>query len=123
MILMPIVYVSDMSRSVAFYEALGFEVDVQSRTAGWTELRAGDRAVLALHLSEELSDPTGRVDLALVAEEPLELIAERHSDIVLRPPTDEAFGRSMSIRDPDGLEIWINEHDRTLYGASSPEVS
>jgi hypothetical protein len=28
---------------------------------------------------------------------------------------DEAFGRSLVVTDPDGLEIQINEHDHELY--------
>ena len=60
---MPVVYVSDMDRSARFYQALGFELS--SRSAHWTELQAGDGAVLAL-------------------------------------------------RDPDGLEIQVNEHDTEL---------
>ena len=66
MILMPIVYVQDMDASLAFYERLGFEP--KSRSAMWSELRAGDGAVLALHAAP--TEAVGRVDLALVAEEP-----------------------------------------------------
>ena len=111
MILMPIVYVTDMERSLRFYESLGFEVDGRSRSSYWTELHAGDRAVLALHLAAEGS----RVELALVAEEALADLEERHRNVLARPITDEAFGRSLVIRDPDGLEIQVNEHDRELY--------
>ena len=117
MILMPIVYVSDMERSMRFYESLGFEVDTQSATGMWTELKAGDRAILALHSADHVPEPSKRVELALVAEEPLEAIEERYRDVLVRPITDEAFGRSMVLRDPDGLEIWIDEHDRELYTA------
>lgn len=32
-----------------------------------------------------------------------------------QPITDVAYGRTMSVRDPDGREIEIAEHDRKLY--------
>jgi catechol 2,3-dioxygenase-like lactoylglutathione lyase family enzyme len=110
MILMPIVYVLDMDESVAFYEWLGFEVD--RRSPHWTELKAGDGAVLALHVAD--ADTAGRVELAMVAGEPLERVAGAAP--VARGIADEAFGRSVVLRDPNGLEIQVNEHDRELHG-------
>lgn len=112
MILMPIVYVHDMDESVGFYERLGFEVDVRSRSRSWTELKAGDGAVLALHAAG--ADRVGRLELAMVAEQPLERVAGAGS--LARGVADEAFGRSLVLRDPNGLEIQVNEHDRELYG-------
>jgi catechol 2,3-dioxygenase-like lactoylglutathione lyase family enzyme len=109
-ILMPIVYVQDMDSSIAFYERLGFAP--KSRGEMWSELAAGDGAVLALHKAP--ADHVGRVELALVAEEPLERVAE------LVPPyrgiADEAFGRSLVVQDPDGMKIQVNEHDPTFAG-------
>jgi catechol 2,3-dioxygenase-like lactoylglutathione lyase family enzyme len=107
MILMPIVYVTDMERSLAFYEPLGFEP--QTRGSHWSELRAGDRAVLALHLA----DATG-MELALVAEGRLEGVQERRAGALARPIADEAFGRSLLLRDPDGRTLQVNEHDPEL---------
>jgi predicted enzyme related to lactoylglutathione lyase len=112
LILMPIVYVTDLERSIRFYESLGFEPDAASRSEHWAELRAGDGAILALHKAEGSA-----LELALVAGESLEQIVARHGDAVARPPTDEAYGRSMAIRDPDGLELTVNEHDRELYAS------
>lgn len=111
MILMPIVYVGDVEASVAFYERLGFEVDVRSRTRHWVELKAGERAVLALHAAQPGQE--GRVELSMVAEEPLERIAD--GTPVARGIADEAFGRSIILQDPNGLQIQVNEHDRELY--------
>ena len=109
MILMPIVYVRDMDESVAFYERLGFEVDIQSRSQNWTELKVGDAAVLALHSAED--GTPGRVELSMVAEQPLERIAALVP--LARGIADEAFGRSLVLADPNGLEIQVNEHDRS----------
>jgi catechol 2,3-dioxygenase-like lactoylglutathione lyase family enzyme len=102
-ILMPIVYVQDMDASLTFYEGLGFER--KSRSEMWSELRAGDGAVLALHKAEA----GRRVELALVAEESLEQVTGRITPT--RGIADETFGRSLVIRDPNGLTIQVNEHD------------
>jgi catechol 2,3-dioxygenase-like lactoylglutathione lyase family enzyme len=115
MILMPIVFVTDMERSIAFYESLGFAP--QSRSPMWTELTAGERAILALHHAEAPPEPSERVQLGLVSEEPLEHVEERFGNALARPIADEAFGRSLILRDPDGLEIQVNEHDPSLYAA------
>jgi catechol 2,3-dioxygenase-like lactoylglutathione lyase family enzyme len=108
MILMPIVYVTDMERSVEFYSSLGFAV--QHRGDHWTELRAGDGAVLALHRA-----PESGIELALASHEPLEAVAASQAAFVARGVADEAFGRSLVLRDPDGLMLQVNEHDRELH--------
>lgn len=113
---MPIVFVRDMAASVAFYQRLGF------RAAGptsdqWTELRAGDRAVLALHASDGAdTDPPaghGRVELAFATPARLEdVLAELRAEgvTIVRGITDEPFGRSLVVADPDGLHLQVNEH-------------
>jgi len=111
-ILMPIVYVRDMDDSVAFYERLGLEVDIQSRSQNWTEMKVGEGAVLALHSAE--GGKAGRVELSMVADQPLEAVADLVP--VARGIADEAFGRSVVLEDPNGLQIQVNEHDRELYG-------
>lgn len=108
MILMPIVYVQEMDRSIAFYEQLGFKT--KSRSEMWSELAAGEGAVLALHKAPE--EHVGRVELALVSEEPLERVAELVTPY--RGIADEAFGRSLVVRDPNGMKIQVNEHDPTF---------
>jgi hypothetical protein len=53
-----------------------------------------------------------------VSHERLETLAARlkNAGITLeREISDEAFGRSLAVRDPDGLYIQINEHDESLY--------
>lgn len=114
---MPIVYVTSMQRSQPFYERLGFTAIEASEW--WTELRAGDGAVLALHQTDESElGVAGRIELALVATERLEVVQQRlEADGIPVPEgiVTQPFGRSMSITDPDGLRIQINEHDATKY--------
>jgi catechol 2,3-dioxygenase-like lactoylglutathione lyase family enzyme len=114
---MPIRYVADMAASIRFYEVLGLDAGDQSRSGNWAELPAAG-GMVALHtaLTSENIGP-GEIELSFEAEEPLEKISERlttagfeHEAIV-----DEAFGRSLGVRDPDGVRLQINEHDRELY--------
>ena len=118
MLVMPIVYVSDLERSLSFYQALGFELVRRQRSGHWIELRMGD-AKLGLHVLEKV--PQGeqqRVDLAMESQEPLEVVQERLIALGVameRVVTDEAFGYSLAVRDPDGLLIQINQRDPELY--------
>lgn len=112
--LMPIVYVSDMSRSLDFYLALGLTADYLQRDGVWSSLKAGD-AALGLHLLDPLPPmrEVDRVALALVSEAPLETLVARLDEQGIAPARgirDEPFGRSLLLRDPDGLAIQVNEH-------------
>lgn len=116
--LMPIVYVSDMGQALDFYQALGLTAANQDRSQMWVELTCGD-AILALHHVKSLPIKTlVRLELAMVSDDKLETVVEslKNKGITLeRELTDEAFGRSIAVRDPDGLVIQINEHDVSLY--------
>ena len=118
MVVMPIVYVTDIEASVRFYSALGFTERRRSRSDNWVEL-AGAGGLLALHRSTGEARPTnGRVELSLATTEPLERFRDTLVDTgtaSVGPIMDEAFGRSLVVTDPDGLEIQINEHDHELY--------
>ena len=111
--LMPIVYVTDMERSLAFYRALGFASTATSPM--WSELSAGDGAVLALHHDDAPAPPSPlRVELATVATKPLEEVLGELRTAGIEPVeaiAAQRFGRSTKVRDPDGLLIQINEID------------
>jgi hypothetical protein len=112
--LMPIVYVTNMERSVEFYRA--FCDTVRSQSAMWTEFAIGD-ARFALHFVTPLPKES-RIELAFLATAPLEQVVaalEKRGISLERAITDEAFGRSILVRDPDGLPIQINEHDPEFY--------
>lgn len=111
----PIVYVTDMAASLAFYQALGFGVKNEGKM--WSELTCG-AARLALHGTDSVPDGPLRVGLSLTAHRPLEKVMETLQEagvVVENEIADEAFGRSLLIRDPDRLPIQINEHDPELY--------
>ena len=110
--LMPVVYVSQMGRALDFYLALGLEADYVEREGMWSSLRLGD-ARLGLHTLDPLPAQEGRVALALVSAEPLEALVARLETQGIAPAEGiraQPFGRSLLLRDPDGLLIQVNEH-------------
>jgi hypothetical protein len=111
-------YTSSPAGLVDFYGALGFPVDVASRTGDWIEL-ASSVAAIAVHNVEpdKLRDYAGSMELAFEADEPLEAVQSRlgeagFPDAVI---VDEAHDRSLRILDPEGVAVQINEFDRQLY--------
>lgn len=114
--LMPILYVANVPRSVAFFQGLGLQLTAHDRAFGWAELRLGD-AILGIHAARPAM-VVGTVELTLDSRAPLEAIASQLEAAGLvpeQPITDEAFGRTLRVRDPDGNTIQIGEHDRNLY--------
>ncbi len=119
---MAIRYVRDVDSAGRFYQALGLTLEFTSRTPRsggspvWTELAgSGPGANLALHHWDE--GPAAAVELSFQADEPLERVLDRLRQNGYQPATeivDEAFGRSFTIRDPEGLLIQVNENDYDL---------
>jgi catechol 2,3-dioxygenase-like lactoylglutathione lyase family enzyme len=110
--LLPIRYCADVAASTRFYRALGLELGASTRPGGWVELPAS--GYLALHKEPE---HPGACELAFEAEEPLEAVVARlaAAGYPAEPILDESFGRSVRVRDPDGVPVQINENDRSLY--------
>ena len=107
---LPIVYVTDMDASVAFYRALGFEP--QHVGATWSVL-AGGGTQLALHGASIGAQRARPLELAASSRMALEEVlsrADEHGLEIVRGIADEAFGRSLIVKDPDGLQIQVNEH-------------
>ncbi len=103
--LQPIVYVTDMTASTAWYGAL-LDAEPAMASEHWTTFDC-DGATLALHLSDEAATP-GSVELSLVAAAPLEAAHGRVSDAT--EIIEQPFGRSFTVTDPDGTVIQVNEH-------------
>ena len=115
MTLMPIVYVRRMTDSIRFYQSLGLALRHEGPT--WSELSLGD-AVLALHRHDEKPSGPPPMGLAFVARTRLEALVERLRAAEFDQPLDildEGYGRSITLRDPDGHSIKINEHDPDLH--------
>lgn len=110
-----IIYVREMERSLQFYQALGYALSQPGRV--WSELTWGENR-LALHEWPFERAGEQRMGFALVAKQPLEDVRDALQAKGIQPEgeiADEAFGRSLLIRDPDSLPIQINEHDPALY--------
>lgn len=103
--LQPIVYVTDMERAIAWYTNL-IATEPTMTSDFWTSYSVGG-GNLALHFSDETPTPGG-VELSLVTEEPLETVMTRVTAI--DGITEQPFGRSIVVVDPDGTKIQVNEH-------------
>lgn len=110
---LPIRYCVDIGASTRFYRALGLELGAATRPGSWVELPAA-AGILALHRTSEHG---GECELAFEADEPLEAVAARLAEagFPADPIVDESYGRSLRVRDPDGVYVQVNENDRTLY--------
>lgn len=111
MTLMPMIFVTDMDRSVKFYTALG-GFDVLEQSDAWSELSVGAGAVIALHAADQLPHETARLGLNLNTEEPLEKVVARLREQGVTTAAgirEEDFGRAVVFHDPDGLSVQINE--------------
>jgi catechol 2,3-dioxygenase-like lactoylglutathione lyase family enzyme len=116
----PIRYVRDLPSAQRFYEALGLGRGFTSRPTRhghsmWSELEAASGALALHHVPEGEHCPA--VELALEATEPLEDVIARLRAAGYEPETeltDESFGLSFRVRDPEGLLIQVNKHDHDL---------
>ncbi len=110
--LTPLVYVTDMGKSVDFYTRLLPAARVVSSSPYWTELQVGD-ATLALHHAETVDHDQDGMGLGIEAATSLEdLVAALEAAGITSAGEicSQPFGRSVTVEDPDGLVIQINEH-------------
>ena len=116
--LIPLVYVSDMDRSIAFYTKLLPAARIVTSSPAWTELLVGD-ATLALHISGSVNHAGNGMALGLDAPSKLEDVAAQLREAGITPSGEicaQPFGRSVSVEDPDGLLIQINEYATSPAG-------
>ena len=111
---LPVVFVSDSAATAAFYRALGFRVSGGAPGDGWVEMSNGG-TTLGIHTTYD-GDGTAPGDvqlgLEIVADETLEGVHERlaAAGYAAEPIRAQPFGRSMTLIDPDGARIQINEY-------------
>ena len=108
--LQPILYTADIDRQISWWASvLGHEPTYRSDT--WTTFGAGD-ATLALHHVDVLPSP-GRMAISLIADGSLDdIVAALHGRDVtgIGDISDQPFGRQLTLRDPDGNVVQVNEH-------------
>ena len=115
----PIHFVPDLAEALRFYETLGLETEVRSRSGHWIELKATG-GELGLHDGAIAAAGAGRAGLALnfVADEPLEAVQRRLRAAGFPPEgtiVDQEWGRCLFVQAPDGTVVQIDEQDRELY--------
>lgn len=111
-----LVYATDVARSALWYEALGFRPRRTNRNGGWAELEWGE-TLLFLHAASS-PRPAGFALPGFEATEPLESVAARLAPLgggEVPEIVDEGYGRTLTLRDPDGYAWEIVEHDPELY--------
>ncbi|MDJ0664298.1 MAG: VOC family protein [Acidimicrobiia bacterium] len=116
--LIPLVYVTDMDRAVSFYTRLLPAAKIVTSSPAWTELQVGE-ATLALHIAETVDHKGDGMGLGLDAPTKLEDVLSLLDGAGIDPSGEicpQPFGRSLTVEDPDGLKIQINEYSRPPAG-------
>jgi predicted lactoylglutathione lyase len=116
--LQPMIHVEAMAPSVAFYEALGAQLEHGSRDGDFAMMRIGTSRFSLLAHPPNRDQSEGTVELNFEAAQPLDGLEEslRGAGVtIVQPTSDEGFGRQLQVETPDGLLIKINELDQDLY--------
>lgn len=112
-------FTADVPAQRRFLAALGLAPRVGSDGGGWVDL-AGDGGLVGLHAAATADAPrtVGETALSFEADEPLEAVLDRlhAAGFADAHVVDEAFGRSLRVTDPEGVEIQVNEAMGDLYG-------
>jgi len=111
----PMVHVAEMAAALAFYEALGGQRVFGSRDGDWALVRFGD-TLLSLLARAPGDGNLETVELQFTCEAKLEAI-EAHlrsidPSLIDRGVADEAFGRMLKLKTPDGLLVKVLELER-----------
>ena len=121
---MPIIVTRDFDAALGFYQRLGFQLAAEDREHKWAKLRMGDM-LPGIHEPSD-SDIGGvfqgtkaippPITLSFycrgIPEDVLLYLVERNIPLLGAPIVDKAYGRTFSVRDPDGREIEIVERDQ-----------
>lgn len=113
-VLQPMIHVTDMAASVAFYEQLGGSVIHGGRDAEWVLMQLGTTQIVLLARPPRQSDGESTVELNFLCTVPLDRLAQqlhRSGAAAATLVTDPTFGLQLHVQSPDGLLIRINEVD------------
>lgn len=115
--LQPMVHVADMAAAVDFFTALGGRVVHGSRDGDWTLVAVGGSEIGLLAHPPNPEQGEGAVELNFTADalDELEPRLAAAGVTVARPTGDEAFGRQLQVRLPDGLLVKVNELEPRLF--------
>jgi hypothetical protein len=107
--LRPVVHVTDLAASVAFYERLGGEIIHGDRTGEWVLMQVGTTQIAVVSDPPDAHRGEGTVELNFAAGVPLEELRQR-----LRAgeiATHRDFGPQLQVRSPEGLLIKISQRE------------
>jgi catechol 2,3-dioxygenase-like lactoylglutathione lyase family enzyme len=111
--LIPFVHVTDVQRSIAFYELLGFEVEGTYEYEGrldWAALVSGDAQLMLAHASAPIERDKQAVLFYLYADD-LAALREQllAAGVSVGPIRDGSPGpaREMGLADPDGWCLMV----------------
>lgn len=112
--------VSDLERSIRFYESVGFVAEI--RAGGFCLLRHGSGTLGLIELGDAVDRDAaaggGRLRGFVQVELGTDDLDGLHHDLVARgvpvhvPPRDRGFERQMQLRDPDGFTVEFAEGTR-----------
>lgn len=98
--------VSDMARSVEFYDSLGFHLAYGGAHAGFTSFRIGDQALNLIHAGETTSGQWGRLILYVDDVDAMYQLATSAGREPEATPRDASWGeRYFHLNDPDGHQL------------------
>jgi catechol 2,3-dioxygenase-like lactoylglutathione lyase family enzyme len=106
--------VSDIARSVAFYQQFGFEVQIQRAHFALLRLGEGSIGWIKMDLSKWPREPRGAIHIELSTENLDVLFEQLEAQGIhfLQPPLDRPWERQMFTNDPDGYRLEIAQGRR-----------
>ncbi len=115
--------VSDLDRSIAFYETLGFATEIRTPQFGLLRYGTGTLGLIQLGSAALGAAGSSRIRSFVQIEMGTDELDALYADFRARdlpvhvPPRDRGFERSMQLRDPDGFTVEFAEgprgHNRT----------
>ncbi len=106
--------VSDVVRSIEFYQQFGFEVQVQNPNFALLRLGEGTIGLLKMDLSKWPRGPRAAIHIELGTDH-LDALYEQFESQGIHfhePPRDRPWERAMATYDPDGYRLEIAQGHR-----------
>jgi len=109
--LIPMLPVKDVSASIAFYQKLGFQVEMHSAEWGWAKLKCGDSQLM---VDQSINAQPSLPRQAVVYLYPADVVAyhrQVRQNGIEAPELDRTFYgmNEFRISDPDGNSLWIGQ--------------
>jgi predicted enzyme related to lactoylglutathione lyase len=120
--LVPFAHVTDVDRSIAFYERLGFEMEHEFRDDGrrvWAFLERGDARLMVAE-ADGAFDPEAQGVIFYLYTRDLDTLRARLLDSGVEAPEVTTGGpgpdRQLELTDPDGYVLMVAEIDGERVG-------